>query len=263
MSIAIITGASSGIGSQFARELKKTVGISEFWFIARRRERMEALRDELGVEARIISADLTEKEGINAVRDALAECRPSVKYLVNAAGFGTFGSVGELSVDDNMRMIDLNVKALVAITETVLPYMERGGRIIELGSASAFTPLPTFNVYASTKAFVLHYTKALNYEIKKWELRATCFCPCWVDTEFIGVATKKDDVSAPKSFKPLLNCERVVSGCVRASVKGRAMYVTNWFTKLQHVLSKLLPSALLTRMWLLLVKEKDDGKEES
>ena len=263
MSIAIITGASSGLGSQFARELKKTAGITEFWFIARRRERMESLRDELGADARIITTDLTTDDGIAAVREALSEYKPSIKFLVNAAGFGTFGAIDEVSVDESMRMIDLNIKALVAITHMALPYMEQGGRIIELGSASAFTPLPTFNVYASTKAFVLHYTQALNYEIKKYGVKATCFCPCWVDTEFISVASSGDKGSCPKNLGPLLNCEKVVRGCVRASVKGRAMYVTNWFTKMQHVLSKLLPSALLTRMWLLLIKEKKDGKKES
>ena len=262
MSIAIITGASSGIGSQFARELYKTAGVREFWFIARRRERMEALASELGVEARIITADLTTDGGVDAVKEALLEYKPSVKFLVNAAGFGVFGGIDGISLDQNMRMIDLNVKALVAITQLTVPYMEKGGRIIELGSASAFTPLPTFNVYASTKAFVLHYTKALNYEIKSHGVRATCFCPCWVDTEFIGVAQGSSE-SHPKTLKPLLNCEKVVRGCVKASLKGRAMYVTNWFTKLQHVLSKLLPTSLLTRMWLAIIKEGKDGKKES
>lgn len=263
MSIAIITGASSGIGSQFARELKNTLGIDEFWFIARRRERMEELRDELSVKARIITADLTKDDGIKALGEALEEYKPSVRFLVNAAGFGKFGSIDELDTDENMRMIDLNVKALVAITQMTIPYMEKGGRIIELGSASAFTPLPTFNVYASTKAFVLHYTKALNYEIKKYGIRATCFCPCWVNTEFIGVASSGGAGACPSNLGPILDCEKVVRGCVRASVKGRALYVTNWFTKLQHVLSKILPSALLTRMWLLLIKEKRNGKKKS
>ena len=263
MSIAIITGASSGIGSQFARELMRSEGINEFWFVARRRERMEALRDELGANVRIITADLTAKEGIDALRSDLENLKPSVKFLVNAAGFGSFGSVLDIKEDVVMRMIDLNVKALVAITEMTLPYMEKGGRIIELGSASAFTPLPTFNVYASTKAFVVHYTKALNYEIKAMDLRATCFCPCFVDTEFIGVAGKEGG-EVPKSLGPILSCEKVVKGCVKASRKGRAMYVTNWFTKLQHVLSKLLPSAILTRMWLMLIKGgTKDGKKKS
>ena len=98
MSIAIITGASSGIGKEFAKQLKEKLSVEEFWFIARRADRMEALRDELGVKAKIISADLTDKAGIESVRAALQEENPKVKYLINAAGFGKFGSFDELIV---------------------------------------------------------------------------------------------------------------------------------------------------------------------
>ena len=254
MAIAIITGASSGIGADFARELKLQAGIEEFWFVARRKERMEELASELGVRANIICVDLSSKEGIDTVKNELATKKPEVKFLVNAAGFGNFGSFDQLDEGIIEKMIDLNDKALVLITHMTIPYMVPGGRIIELGSGSCFTPLPYFNVYASSKAFVLHYTKALNYEIKKYSLRATCFCPGWVETEFIGKATADTKVTAPKKTKPLLSSKKVVAGCVRASIKGRAMYVTNWYTKMQHVLFKLVPDFILTRLWLGLVK---------
>ena len=257
MSIAIITGASSGIGSQFARELHRSSGINEFWFIARRQEKMEGLRDELGVSAKIITADLTTDEGIERVREELLRDAPEVSYLVNAAGFGNFGSFDQLPEEETRRMIDLNVKALVLITHMVIPYMSNGGRIIELGSGSCFTPLPNFNIYASSKAFVLHYTKALNFEIKKYGLSATCFCPGWVDTEFLGKATSRHGVSRPKSMKPLLSCERVVKGCVKAAEKRKRMYVTGWFTKAQHVLFKLLPDSWLTRAWMTMQVRED------
>jgi len=257
MSVAIITGASSGIGSEFARELKRVVGIDEFWFIARRTEKMEELRDELGVKAKIISADLSVMEGIEKIREALTEEKPEVSFLVNAAGFGNFGRFDEISEDEIIKMIDLNSKALVLITHMVIPYMVRGGRIIELGSGSCFTPLPAFNIYASSKAFVLHYTKALNYEIKKYGLRATCFCPGWVETEFLPKATANKAVTMPKEMKPMLSCKDVVRRCVKASLKGRAMCVTNWYTKLQHLLFKLVPDCLLTKMWLGMLKSPE------
>jgi len=250
MSIAIITGASSGIGSEFARQLKSMAGVEEFWFIARRTEKMEALRDELGVKAKIISADLSLPEGIDAVREALSAEKPTVRFLVNAAGFGNFGAFDQIPENDIVKMIDLNDKALVLITHMTIPYMERGGRIIELGSGSCFTPLPNFNIYASSKIFVLHYTKALNYEIKKYGLRATCFCPGWVETEFLGKATARDTVTKPKSMKPMLKCKDVVRRCVKASIKGRTMCVTNWYTKLQHLLFKTVPDNILTNLWM-------------
>ena len=261
MSVAIITGASGGIGSEFARQLNKMLGIDEFWFIARREERMIKLRDELGVKAKVISADLTTEEGINKVRDALVSERPVVKFLVNSSGFGNFGAFDELSEDEVVKMIDLNVKALVVLTHMIVPYMERGGRIIQLGSGSCFTPLPYFNIYSSSKVFVLHYTKSLNYELKKYGIRATCFCPGWVETEFLDKAVSRG-VTHPKAMKPLLSCEKVVRGCVKASVKGRAMYVTNWYTKLQHLLFKILPDSILTCTWLGMLTKKTEEADK-
>lgn len=256
MSVAIITGASSGIGREFARQLKDLPGVDEFWFVARRAEKMEALAKELSVRAKIIAADLATKEGIEQVRTALKEENPRVRFLVNAAGFGKFGSFDQVPEEEIVRMMDVNDKALVLITHMTIPYMEAGGRIIEMGSGSCFTPLPYFNIYASSKAFVLHYTKALNYEIRKFGLRATCFCPGWVETEFLGKATAEPNVTMPKSMKPLLSVEKVVRGCVKASVKGKTMYVTNWYTKLQHLLFKLLPDCILSRMWVSMQNAK-------
>jgi short-subunit dehydrogenase len=136
MAVAIITGASSGIGREFAKNLNSMLGIDEFWFIARREDRMEALRDELQVKAKIIKADLCVNEGIETVRHALEEENPKVSFLINAAGFGDFGAFDEISETSVARRIDLNAKALVIITHMVIPYMQKGGRINQLGSGS-------------------------------------------------------------------------------------------------------------------------------
>jgi short-subunit dehydrogenase len=258
MSVAIITGASSGIGAEFARGYAGRV--DELWLVARRREKMVELGERLGVKYKVICADLSVKEGIDTLRRELEECKPTVKYLVNAAGFGDFGGFDEIPEKKVEMMIDLNVKATVLITHMVIPYMERGGRIIQLGSGSCFTPLPYFNTYSSGKVFVLHYTKSLNFEIKKYGLRATCFCPGWVETEFIGKATAAEGITRPrdKAMKPMLKSKRVVRGCIKASDRGRAMYVTNWYTKLQHLLFKILPDPILTHMWLGMLEKQGD-----
>jgi len=262
MSVAIITGASSGIGAEFARGLVKR-GADELWLIARREERLIALGEELGVKYRVIPADLADESGIEAVREALALDKPSVRYLVCAAGFGDFGGFDEISEGAVAKMIDLNVKALVLLTHMILPYMARGGRIVELGSGSCFTPLPYFNVYAASKAFVLHYSKALCYEAKKYGVFVTCFCPGWVHTEFIDKASRNDSVTMPKpkALRPLLSCERVVAGALRAMDKGRKMYVVGKFTKMQHLLFKLLPDGILSRAWLGMLNFKKDSKD--
>jgi short-subunit dehydrogenase len=263
MSLAIITGASSGIGREFALQLKEKAKVASFCLIARRRERLEALKDELGVPCEIITADLTTREGIEKIRDYLNKTQPRVKFLVNSAGFGDFGAFDEIDESTVLKMIDLNVRALVQITHMCVPFMEKGARIIEMGSGSAFTPLPYFNVYSSSKAFVLHYTKSLNYELKKYDVRATCFCPGWVDTEFVLLAKRRSGITAPKNIKPLLNVEKSVAKCVKASIKGKVMCVTGVYTKFQHLLFKIVPDFILTKIWLnmLVFPEAEDGKK--
>ena len=252
MSVAIITGASSGLGREFALQLYALKEVDEFYLIARREDRLNALKDELGGNAKVITADLTQKEGIERVRSALTENTPEVKYLINASGFGKFGDYSEISEEDTEKMIDLNVKASVLITHMTIPYMKKGSHIIQLGSGSCFTPLPNFNVYAAGKSFILHYTKALKYEVKHLGITATAFCPGWVATEFLGKATNITGAKGPKAsaMKPLLRADRVVSKAIKDAKRGKVMSVTNWYTKLQHLLFKVVPDCLLTKAWL-------------
>lgn len=262
MSVAIITGASSGIGREFAIQLKEMVGVDEFWFVARSYDKMVELGESLGVKYKVISADLCAEEGIEKYRAALNEEKPEVSFLVNAAGFGVFGAFDTLSEKTVTDMIDLNVKAVVLITHMTVPFMKRGGRIIQLGSGSCFTPLPHFNIYSSSKVFVLHYTKSLNFELEPYGVRAICFCPGWVDTAFLPKSLEAPGAYVPKKMKPLLNVTDVVRGCVKASVKGKTMYVTNWYTKLQHLLFKLVPDKLLTKTWLGMLKKNPEKENE-
>ena len=255
MKLAIITGASSGIGREFALQLYERGDADYFWLIARRASRLEKLKEELGGKALVIPCDLTSEEGILSIKQALEENKPEVKYLVNASGFGKFGYYDEMGDKEVCDMIDLNVKALVRITHMTIPYMTRGSHIIQLASGSCFTPLPAFNVYASSKSFVLHYTKALKYEVRHLGITATAFCPGWVNTEFFSVA-ERDECTQPKQKKPLLNCTRVVRKAIKDANRGKVMSVTNWYTKLQHVLFKILPDGILTRTWIKMLNKK-------
>ncbi len=254
MKYAIITGASSGMGRRFAEEIKKTGEVEGFLLVARSREKLEALAADLGEGAEVLAADLGKPEGIEAVRAWLEEKKPEVRYLINSAGFGVFGDYTQVSEADTVGMIDLNVKALVLISHMVIPYMPRGGKILEMGSGSVFTPLPGFNIYASSKAFVYHYSQALYYEVRPKGISVTCFCPGWVETPFFDRAENEKSVG-PRVKKPMLTEEYVVGRAMRALRRGKMLCTCNWYTKMQHLFSKILPNRLLISMWLSMCKK--------
>ncbi len=188
MSIAIVTGASSGIGAAFARKLATKPEVDALWLVARRTERLKSLADELGKPCTCISADLASEAGLARVEGELIEEQPDVAYLVNAAGFGKIGTWETIDAADNDAMIDLNCRAMVHLTTSTLPYMRAGSHVFEVVSCAAFTPLPHMNVYAASKAFMQSYTRGLRWEIRGRGICATAVCPSWVKTEFTTVA---------------------------------------------------------------------------
>lgn len=254
MKVAIITGASSGLGRDFALELYKTKRADFFYLIARREDRLNALKEELDGNAIAISADLTSEDGLQKVKDILSKNNPEVKYLINASGYGKFGTYSEISDKDTKGMIDLNVTALVRMTNIVIPYIIEGGKILQIASCAAFSALPAFNVYASSKAFVLHYTKALRYELKSKKITATAVCPCWIETEFLGLAG--GEVTMPKKTKPMLKSINVVKKALKDSDKGKVLSVISWYSKVQHVLQKIMPYSFTTRIWMKMLNKK-------
>ena len=164
MNIAIVTGASSGMGKDFVRELD-AYGFDEIWAIARREGALCELAREVKTPVRVLALDLTERESLGKIEELLEAEKPRVGYLVCAAGYGRFGSFAEVDDDESERMISLNCTSLVRLTYACIGYMDRGSKIIEIASVAAFQPLPYLNIYAATKAFVLSFSEALSFEL--------------------------------------------------------------------------------------------------
>ena len=173
MNIAIVTGASSGMGREFVRQLGGYVSVDEIWAVARRASALETLKAETSVPVRPIVLDLLEESSFTELEVLLEAEKPNVMLLVNAAGFGKFGAYQKVPVEDDCRMIDLNCKALLLMTRLCVPYMQPGSHILELDSLSAFQPVPYITTYAATKAFVLSYSRAMNRELKAKGIRCT------------------------------------------------------------------------------------------
>ena len=250
MKIAIVTGASSGMGREFVLQLSQYAEVDEIWVIARRQEALESLKEEVSVPVRPVCLDLTRSDSFDAFAKLLEAEKPDVKLLVNAAGFGKFGKFDQVSLQDDCLMIDLNCKALVMMTRLVLPYMKRGSHVLQLDSLSAFQPVPYITTYGATKAFVLSYTRALNQELKGTGIRMMAMNPGWVKTEFFNHAmlTNGNEV---QYFNHLYEAKDCVRTALRDLYKTKKDYSVHGLPiKGQVWLVKLLPHSIVMRVWL-------------
>ena len=165
MSIAIVTGASSGFGREFVRRFDAQ-GFDAIWVIARRKERLEALAAECKTPVRVLPLDLTDAVALDSFRQLLETEKPNVKVLVNNSGFGYFRPFADEELSLTLNMMALNNTALVTLTHHVLPYMAAGSEVYNIASSSAFQPVPYIGAYAATKSFVLSFSRSLNVELK-------------------------------------------------------------------------------------------------
>lgn len=250
MKIAIVTGASSGIGKEFVKQIALSEDLDEIWIIARRLDRLEKIKQEISPKIRPISLDLLSKDSLQAIKNLLQNEKPEIKLLVNSSGFGKYGTYMDLTEQEIDNMIDLNCKSLIHMTYACLPYMKTGDRVIMMGSSSAFQPLPEFNMYASTKVFVVHFSRALNVELKSRGISVTSVCPGYVRTEFFTVAQDTKNPDTCKNFKPMYEAEPIVKKALQDSRKGKDMSVFGVHVKLLRLMSKLLPHSLVMNTWM-------------
>lgn len=249
MNIAIVTGASSGIGREFAVRIDEKFAPDEIWLIARRKDRLEQLSGELKSTARIIPLDLSEKESLGRLRQMLSDEKPEIKALVNAAGFGKFGSVESQTSDDAEDMINVNVRALTAITQMCIKYMIPGGGIINMASISGYIPLPYLNIYSASKAYVLHFSEALAYELRNRNISVTAVCPYWVASEFIPVAQDTAEGDAINNFMFITYPYSVVKAAVSDSEEGKMLSLPGIVPRIMKIFSKTVPLKLQFTIW--------------
>ena len=250
MKIAIVTGASSGMGREFVRQLSAYVQVDEIWAVARRREALEALKAEAPVPVRPIVLDLLKSESFDALRSLLEGEQPEIALLVNAAGFGKFGAYHKTTIEDDCRMIDLNCKALLVMTRLCIPYMKPGSHILELDSLSAFQPVPYITTYGATKAFVLSYSRAMNRELKCKGIRVMAMNPGWVKTEFFRHAFQSNDGEVQYFDRLYEAAEVVKTGLHDLYHTKKDCSIHGLPVKLQVLAVKLVPHRFVMDIWL-------------
>lgn len=261
MKIAIVTGASSGMGKEFVMQLGAYTDMEEIWVIARRTDALEALKSIVSTPIRPISLDLCKEESFSAFAALLQQEKPEVRLLVNAAGFGKFGDFRQIPLEDDLRMIDLNCRALVAMTRITLPYMGKNSHILQLDSLSAFQPVPYMAVYGATKSFVLSYTRAAISELKGTGIRMMAMNPGWVKTEFFHHAMKTDDNSKVQYFSHLYEAKDVVASGLKALYTTKKQYFVHGIPyRNQARLVKLLPHSIVMKVWMQQQKKAKNNK---
>lgn len=249
MNIAVVTGASSGMGREFVLQLQNYVTVDQIWVIARRKEALESLAAQVSVPVKIICLDLCEASSFQSYAALLAEEKPDVKLLVNAAGFGKFGDFQDIPLEDDCRMIDLNCRALVAMTRLTLPYMQQGSHILQLDSLSAFQPVPYIATYGATKAFVLSYTRAVSKELTPLGIRMMAMNPGWVKTEFFNHALTTNGAKV-QYFNHLYEAKDVVATGLKDLYKTKKEYSVHGLPIRNQVrLVKLLPHNIVMHVW--------------
>ncbi len=242
--ITLITGASAGLGVEFARQCAARG--EELVLVARRRDRLDALAATLSTKAHIFPLDLAQPDaGISLVNAVEAEGL-AIDTLINNAGFGAAGKVVKLPLERQREMIDLNIRTLTELCRLVLPAMlERGrGAILNVASTAAFQPGPNMAVYYASKAYVLSFTEALHHELQGTPIKVSCLCPGPTISEFADVAN---------SHSPTLERMKVpAAGVVRAGLAGldrnKAVVVPGLPNKVTSQLSRFVPRSTMRRI---------------
>jgi short-subunit dehydrogenase len=242
--VALITGASAGLGVEFARQLSKRG--HRLVLVARRKERLEQLAEELG-NARAVAMDLSKTNASAKLLADLEAAGEQVEMLVNNAGFGLIGRFAELDAKRLRQMIDLNVGALTDLCRAIAPAMIRrkSGAILNVASTAAFQPGPKMAVYFATKAYVLHFTEALHEELKPHGIKVSCLCPGPTRTEFGDVA----GFGGNGMFdKVAMGAAEVVESGLNGLDRNRAVVITGLVNKIGAMSTRFAPRSTVRKI---------------
>jgi short-subunit dehydrogenase len=249
MKIAVITGASSGLGTEYAKAVDKMRNnIDEIWLLARREDKLTEVASLLKTKTRTVKCDITNEQQINDFVELLKSENAEITLLINNAGFGKLGYFYDISTEDNAGMIRLNCEALTVMASVCLPFMKEQSEIINTCSIASFAPNSRMAVYSSTKAFVMSFSRALRQELKSRKINVLSVCPGPMDTEFLSVAGIGKGDSKTFDTLPRDNAKKVAEHSLKASKKKKAVFCDHIFYKFYRVLSKILPTSLVMKM---------------
>lgn len=248
--IAIITGATGGLGKEFVKLLLKE-DVDEIWAVARNMEKLNKLKEDFGDKIVPVSCDLSQDQSLELLEGMLREQAPLVRYLINNAGAGKMGTYNEFSKAEIQSHIATHCAATAVLCSLCIPYMQSGSHIINMASRAAFQPVPYINLYAAGKAFVRSYSRALNVELKGTGIVATVVCPGWIKTELLQYERNGKPVHFPGIVLP----GPVAAKSLQDAKKGKDMSVYGAYVKYMHLLVKIFPQKNVMKVWLKQIRD--------
>ncbi len=247
MRIAVVTGASSGMGREYVFAIDREFDFDEIWVIARRKDRLCELQPQCKTKLRPIAIDLSKQESFDEYKELLESQKPQIGLLINNAGYGLFGACADMDVANQLGIIELNDKALTAVCLISLPYMQSGDSIINMGSNSSWQPVPYLAVYAASKAYVLSFSRALGRELRQKGIHVMCVCPGWIKTDFFDRAVHDDTI---KYYDRWYQPQDVVRLALKDLKRKKAVSILGLPVKLQvRLLVKHLPTSFIMNAW--------------
>lgn len=246
MKIAVVTGASSGIGRELLLAIDKEYEYDEIWAIARRAGRLEELGKQCRNTLLPVCLDLNEPDSIGQYQELLAQARPEISMLINAAGCGVFGPFEEQDLKAQLASAQLNSLALTAMCHASLPYMKSGSHIINMGSNSSWQPVPYQAVYGASKSYVLSFSRAIGRELRHRGISVMCVCPGWIKTEFQAHAKHDDYIRYVDRW---YEAGEVARQAMKDLKKGKSVSILGAPVRRQVRLVKHLPVSLVMDIW--------------
>ena len=247
--IAIVTGATGGIGAGFVQAMAGMDDIDEVWAAGRNREKLDLLKGE-HEKVLPVAADFSA-DGVSVLGQLIREKKPDIRWLVNNAGIAAMGPFEKMSAEEAARFCRINCSAPAELMSLALPYMREGAKIINVSSASSFQPNPYLAMYSASKVFLRNLSRAIGAELKARGITVTCVCPGWVDAGMLPRTKNGNKIR----YTGMISADLVVEKALKDSRRGKDMSVPGFFAKYFRVYSKIVPTGLVMRQWMRIVRK--------